>query len=164
MTKTSRQGQKYDTDGLGSDVIISVNTHSGLRPEVFAEDLLRRSGLDPALPELPPGFADAKVFTHEGVAMTSSGKKRGCGMLSLMRVLLQELKDEGAPELKGKRVSKIKGYWLKISGNSEMHAQGKDPILIEGQGRWRMHAQEPGEMWIKYRQAFVYEKKTVSDL
>ena len=64
--------------------------------------------------------------------MTSSGKKRGCGMLSLMRVLLQELKDEGAPELKGKRVSKIKGYWLKISGNSEMHAQGKDPILIEG--------------------------------
>ena len=45
------------------------------------------------------------------------------------------------------------------------HAQGKDPILIEGQGRWRMlHAQEPGEMWIKYRQAFVYEKKTVSDL
>ena len=46
----------------------------------------------------------------------------------------------------------------------EMHAQGKDPILIEGQGRWRMHAQEPGEMWIKYRQAFVYEKKTVSDL
>ena len=53
---------------------------------------------------------------------------------------------------------------LKISGNSEMHAQGKDPILIEGQGRWRMHAQEPGEMWIKYRQAFVYEKKTVSDL
>ena len=43
-------------------------------------------------------------------------------------------------------------------------AQGKDPILIEGQGRWRMHAQEPGEMWIKYRQAFVYEKKTVSDL
>ena len=26
-----------------------------------------------------------------------------------------------------------------------------------------MHAQEPGEMWIKYRQAFVYEKKAVSD-
>ena len=25
-------------------------------------------------------------------------------------------------------------------------------------------AQEPGEMWIKYRQAKVEEKKTVSDL
>ena len=40
----------------------------------------------------------------------------------------------------------------------------QDPILIEGQGRWRMHAQEPGEMWIKYRQADVDVKKTVSDL
>ena len=37
-------------------------------------------------------------------------------------------------------------------------------ILIEGQGRWRMHAQEPGDMWIKYRQAKVEEKRTVSDL
>ena len=36
--------------------------------------------------------------------------------------------------------------------------------LIEGQGRWRMHAQEPGDMWIKYRQAKVEEKRTVSDL
>ena len=33
------------------------------------------------------------------------------------------------------------------------------------QSRWRSHAQEPGEMWIKkYRQANVDEKKTVSDL
>ena len=73
MTKTSRQGQKYDTDGLGSDVIISVNTHSGLRPEVFAEDLLRRSGLDPALPELPPGFADARWFeSRPGVLVLST--------------------------------------------------------------------------------------------
>ena len=69
-----------------------------------------------------------------------------------------------APELKGRRIGAIKGYFLKISGDSEMHSQDKDPILIEGQGRWRMHAQEPGEMWIKYRQADVDEKKTVSDL
>ena len=62
------------------------------------------------------------------------------------------------------RIGAIKGYFLKISGDSEMHSQDKDPILIEGQGRWRMHAQEPGEMWIKYRQANVDEKKTVSDL
>ena len=75
-----------------------------------------------------------------------------------------ELKDEGAKELKGKRIGAIGGYFLKISGDSEMHSQDKDPILIEGQGRWRMHAQEPGEMWIKYRQADVDEKKTVSDL
>ena len=73
--------------------------------------------------------------------------------------MLQELKDEGAKELKGKRVGAIGGYFLKISGS-----QSKDPILIEGQGRWRMHAQEPGDMWIKYRQAKVEEKRTVSDL
>ena len=47
-----------------------------------------------------------------------------------------------------------------MPGDSEMHSQSKDPILIEGQGRWRMHAQEPGDMWIKYRQAKVEEKRT----
>ena len=96
--------------------------------------------------------------------MTSSSRKRGCGMLAHVREMLQELKDEGAPELKGRRIGAIKGYFLKISGDSEMHSQDKDPILIEGQGRWRSHAQEPGEMWIKYRKATVEEKKAVSDL
>ena len=65
---------------------------------------------------------------------------------------------------RSKRIGAIGGYFLKISGDSEMHSQSKDPILIEGQGRWRMHAQEPGDMWIKYRQAKVEEKRTVSDL
>ena len=95
--------------------------------------------------------------------MTSSSRKRGCGLLAHVRRMLQELKDEGAKELKGKRVGAIGGYFLKISGDSEMHSQSKDPILIEGQGRWRMHAQEPGDMWIKYRQAKVEEKRAVSD-
>ena len=151
-------------------VIISVNTHSGLRPELFAEDLFRRNGINPNAPELATAsatggaVADAKAFTHKGMAMTSSSRKRGCGMLAHVREMLQELKDEGAPELKGRRIGAIKGYFLKISGDSEMHSQDKDPVLIEGQGRWRMLAQEPGEMWIKYRQADVDEKKTVSDL
>ena len=170
MTKTSRKGQKYDTDGLGSDVIISTNTHSGLRPELFVEEILRRNGINPDAPTLETAgvdgtaVEDAKALTYKGQAMTSSSRRRGCGLLAHVRRFLQELKDEGAKELTGKRIGAIGGYFLKISGDSEMHTQEKDPILIEGQGRWRMHAQEPGDMWIKYRQAKVEEKKTVSDL
>ena len=61
VTKTSRKGQKYDTDGLGSDVIISVDTHSGLRPERFAEDLFRRNGINPNAEELATASATGPV-------------------------------------------------------------------------------------------------------
>ena len=88
----------------------------------------------------------------------------GSGMLYRLRRVLKTVQDAGDDGLKGLDVTKCKAYFLKISGNSEMHSQDKDPILIEGQGRWRSHAQEPGEMWIKYRKATVEEKKTVSDL
>ena len=85
-------------------------------------------------------------------------------MLYRIREVLKILQSRGDAGLKGLDLRKIKAYTFKISGNSEMHSQDKDPILIEGQGRWRSHAQEPGEMWIKYRKASVAEKKTVSDL
>ena len=52
-------------------------------------------------------------------------------MLYRLRRVLKIVQDAGDDGLKGLDVTKCKAYFLKISGNSEMHSQDKDPILIE---------------------------------
>ena len=60
-------------------------------------------------------------------------------------------------------VSKAQNYWLKITGASEMHTRGVKVFMINGQGRWRLHAQEPGDMVYKYWQSSLLEKIATSN-
>ena len=53
--------------------------------------------------------------------------------------------------------------WLKITGASEMHTRGVKVFMINGQGRWRLHAQEPGDMVYKYWQSSLLEKIATSN-
>ena len=53
---------------------------------------------------------------------------------------------------------------LKTScGASEMHTRGVKVFMINGQGRWRLHAQEPGDMVFKYWQSSLLEKIATSN-
>ena len=52
----------------------------------------------------------------------------------------------------------MQNYWLKITGDSEMHSRNVKPHMINGQGRWRLHAQDPPEMVYKYCQSKLREK------
>ena len=67
------------------------------------------------------------------------------------------------PDLQSTVVSKAQNYWLKITGASEMHTRGVKVFMINGQGRWRLHAQEPGDMVYKYWQSSLLEKIATSN-
>ena len=69
----------------------------------------------------------------------------------------------GHPDLQSTVVSKAQNYWLKITGASEMHTRGVKVFMINGQGRWRLHAQEPGDMVYKYWQSSLLEKIATSN-
>ena len=48
---------------------------------------------------------------------------------------------------------KIGNYWLKVTGDSLMLDGGIPAHMVNGQGRWRLHASDPPEMVYKYRQS-----------
>ena len=85
--------------------------------------------------------------------MQSSGGAKGTDMLTHVRAVLSILKFRGHPDLQSTVVSKAQNYWLKITGASEMHTRGVKVFMINGQGRWRLHAQDPPEMVYKYCQS-----------
>ena len=86
-----------------------------------------------------------------------------CDMLTHVRAVLSILKFRGHPDLQSTVVSKAQNYWLKITGASEMHTRGVKVFMINGQGRWRLHAQEPGDMVYKYWQSSLLEKIATSN-
>ena len=44
-----------------------------------------------------------------------------------------------------------------------MHSRNVKPHMINGQGRWRLHAQDPPEMAFKYCQSLLAEKLETSN-
>ena len=55
-------------------------------------------------------------------------------------------------------------YWLKVTGDSIMLDSGIPAHMVNGQGRWRLHASDPPEMVYKYRQSDLETKLKTSDL
>ena len=47
--------------------------------------------------------------------------------------------------------------------DSEMHSRNVKPHMINGQGRWRLHAQDPPDMVFKYCQSKLQEKLETSN-
>ena len=43
-------------------------------------------------------------------------------------------------------VRKMGNYWLKVTGDSLMLDSGIPAHMVNGQGRWRLHASDPPEM------------------
>jgi hypothetical protein len=54
-------------------------------------------------------------------------------------------------------------YWMKVTGASESASRGVPEWLRNGQGRWRLNAQEPCQMVRKYIQSTLEEKLSTSD-
>ena len=61
-------------------------------------------------------------------------------------------------------VRKMGNYWLKVTGDSIMLDSGIPAHMVNGQGRWRLHASDPPEMVYKYRQSDLETKLKTSDL
>ena len=59
---------------------------------------------------------------------------------------------------------KMGNYWLKVTGDSLMLDGGIPAHMVNGQGRWRLHASDPPEMVYKYRQSDLETKLKTSDL
>ena len=106
---------------------------------------------------------DDKAGRRDWYNMQSSGGAKGTDMLTHVRAVLSILKFRGHPDLQSTVVSKAQNYWLKITGASEMHTRGVKVFMINGQGRWRLHAQEPGDMVYKYWQSSLLEKIATSN-
>ena len=53
---------------------------------------------------------------------------------------------------------KMGNYWLKVTGDSIMLDSGIPAHMVNGQGRWRLHASDPPEMVYKYRQSDLETK------
>jgi hypothetical protein len=73
------------------------------------------------------------------------------------------LKFRGHPDLLNTEIRTLQNYWLKITGDSVMHTRNVKPHMINGQGRWRLHAQDPPEMVFKYCQSLLEEKLETSN-
>ena len=79
-------------------------------------------------------------------------------MLPRVRAVLLRLKFEGHPDLAEVDVRKMGNYWLKVTGDSLMLDGGIPAHMVNGQGRWRLHASDPPEMVYKYRQSDLETK------
>ena len=84
-------------------------------------------------------------------------------MLRRVRAVAAALKFRGHPDLLNTEIRTLQNYWLKITGDSVMHSRNVKPHMINGQGRWRLHAQEPGDMVYKYWQSSLLEKIATSN-
>ena len=73
------------------------------------------------------------------------------------------LKFRGHPDLLNTDIRTLQNYWLKITGDSEMHTRNVKAHMINGQGRWRLHAQDPPDMVFKYCQSKLAEKLETSN-
>ena len=71
-------------------------------------------------------------------------------MLPRVRAVLLRLQFEGHPDLAEVDVRKMGNYWLKVTGDSLMLDGGIPAHMVNGQGRWRLHASDPPEMVYKY--------------
>ena len=104
------------------------------------------------------------LFAHpDGSSLSSSGKKKGVNMLRRVRAVAAALKFRGHPDLLNTDIRTMQNYWLKITGDSEMHTRNVKPHMINGQGRWRLHAQDPPDMVFKYCQSKLQEKLETSN-
>ena len=77
---------------------------------------------------------------------------------------LLRLQFEGHPDLAEVDVRKMGNYWLKVTGDSLMLDGGIPAHMVNGQGRWRLHASDPPEMVYKYRQSDLETKLKTSNL
>ena len=96
--------------------------------------------------------------------MSSTGGPKGHAMLPRVRAVLLRLQFEGHPDLAEVDVRKMGNYWLKVTGDSLMLDGGIPAHMVNGQGRWRLHASDPPEMVYKYRQSDLETKLKTSDL
>ena len=79
-------------------------------------------------------------------ARGGEGERAPPGSRSGVRAVAAALKFRGHPDLLNTDIRTMQNYWLKITGDSEMHTRNVKPHMINGQGRWRLHAQDPPEM------------------
>ena len=183
-TKTAREGQKFDADGRGSDVVYCASTKSGLNPGRTLKAILRLRGVNPDaaseypydagwpvdIPEDEPLYRGVMRGPHRrsrprpGGPMSSTGGPKGHAMLPRVRAVLLRLQFEGHPDLAEVDVRKMGNYWLKVTGDSLMLDGGIPAHMVNGQGRWRLHASDPPEMVYKYRQSDLETKLKTSDL
>ena len=84
-------------------------------------------------------------------------------MLRRVRAVAAALKFRGHPDLLNTDIRTLQNYWLKITGDSEMHTRNVKAHMINGQGRWRLHAQDPPDMVFKYCQSKLAEKLETSN-
>ena len=92
-----------------------------------------------------------------------SGGRGSDSLLPRVRAVLLFLQHEGHPDLILADVPRITNYWMKITGASESASRGVPEWLRNGQGRWRLNAQEPSQMVRKYIQSTLEEKLSTSD-
>ena len=84
-------------------------------------------------------------------------------LLPRVRAVLLFLQHGGHPDLILVDVPRVTNYWMKITGASESATRGVPEWLRNGQGRWRLNAQEPCQMVRKYIQSTLEEKLSTSD-
>ena len=120
-----------------------AETKSGLAPGKILEEILYLRGINPYDVDWPlHRQASEPLFAHpDGSSLSSSGRKKGVNMLRRVRAVAAALKFRGHPDLLNTEIRTLQNYWLKITGDSVMHTRNVKPHMINGQGRWRLHAQ-----------------------
>ena len=171
MTKVSRRGQQFDADGRGSDVVIVARSANGLVPGRLLDAILLLRGVPVGATVWPEHISRSEpllrtVLSPKDSARSARRLKSSGGTDSLLprvRAVLLFLQHGGHPDLILVDVPRVTNYWMKITGASESATRGVPEWLRNGQGRWRLNAQEPCLMVRKYIQSTLEEKLSTSD-